>query len=916
MNGKESSLFSGNKDKKKKKLFGKLTGRQKAVGGGLLGALVGLIIGLFSILQGPLQFIHLSQILSKFSRYSDNSISIRTKSLFKYHRYNATGDIGETRVGFVGSRQFAKVTSQLDAKGITIQRNTPNGRPSAVIIDASKNPGLRGVTQAQTEANIARHFGLETKNINRAGSGYFEIDVDGLNSRRLRMLTSSTLGLLEDGKIQTAMNKRVIGKFWNAPSLFHPLQRGAADLQNRWDTRVARITAEKERKNQDSKRAKLKADYENARQRLATRLSGASTFLSGALTVTGGLCVVKGAADLLPAVNYANVVVPAKEEAIDKIAIGSQVQTGDDFDMDILANVQESLVDDEGRSIWSSQALNALEYGGKGDGYTINPGYKQAFTYDGGSIANLLRAFETEDAVNEDAVREISNEELENADESGAIVGGIDATADTVCSPLGLVAQGIAGVGLVFLGPGGWVVKSAQTLSSAAVFSGIIYTINQMVSNLGEDMIEDFGGPQGGNLLAYGARASANMNARSMGGVALSESDELALWNEFEQREREEFMQRSFFARTFDVYENRSVASNLLRKTPPPSRQSISNIAHSLVNPFNSLFSSISSVATPRALADEGNYNWGFPIYSIPPDVLENETYEDPYENAVVAERILQDELGDADDEADRDTYTGRAEACFGVRFQKDSNGWDVIPTEEVNPLEETYQGEDCSDMSDSNWVRMMLFVFDTSILTTIECYEGETAACQKIGIGNVNLGGGAFGAGEIIDGFAFPMEITKSGIGNSYIFSNGTTNVAGHPYTAYDIYAPVGTPVLSSTEGVVSRVNNASRPCGDGRIALSVQIYHEASNRTYFYQHMAPGTAQVSEGQIVSPGQVLGTLGDGGAHCNTVPHIHIDAVTGQSRPACRRGSCPASTQALFIDIGPSLYQTYQTLPE
>lgn len=188
--------------------------------------------------------------------------------------------------------------------------------------------------------------------------------------------------------------------------------------------------------------------------------------------------------------------------------------------------------------------------------------------------------------------------------------------------------------------------------------------------------------------------------------------------------------------------------------------------------------------------------------------------------------------------------------------------------------------------------------------------FSGNGGNSNEGGTGGTGSAGGACSNGpvSIIGGNAFPLKTTKRGIPNRSIFSNGTTNRGGHPYTAYDIYAAPGTEVVGFIGGEVRHIG--SDKCG-GPI---VSIYNAESNLTVSYLHLQPGS-HVAQRNIIQTGGRVGTVGEKGYGCGTA-HLHIDVAKGTSRPGCKRENCPPQNAAQFVDIGPPLFKTYQALPD
>jgi hypothetical protein len=163
-------------------------------------------------------------------------------------------------------------------------------------------------------------------------------------------------------------------------------------------------------------------------------------------------------------------------------------------------------------------------------------------------------------------------------------------------------------------------------------------------------------------------------------------------------------------------------------------------------------------------------------------------------------------------------------------------------------------------------------------------------------------------GSAAIVGNTAFPLVINKGGIKNRGIFANGTTNVAGHPYTAYDILVNPGVEVVAFMSGTVMYISEDRCP---GRM---VSIHNPESDITVSYLHLAFDN-HVAAGATVQVGQHVGVVGPASAGCGT-PHLHIDAARGNRRPGCSRLNCPPANSSRFVDIGPQLFTTYQALPE
>lgn len=87
------------------------------------------------------------------------------------------------------------------------------------------------------------------------------------------------------------------------------------------------------------------------------------------------------------------------------------------------------------------------------------------------------------------------------------------------------------------------------------------------------------------------------------------------------------------------------------------------------------------------------------------------------------------------------------------------------------------------------------------------------------------------------------------------------------------DIFAPVGTPVYSATNGILIRMGDA----GKGGNAVSVL---GAAGRVYYYAHLFSFAEHLQVGGSVNPETVLGYVGKTGNAARTPAHLHFGVYT------------------------------------
>ncbi|HCQ45578.1 MAG TPA: peptidase M23 [Achromobacter sp.] len=100
-----------------------------------------------------------------------------------------------------------------------------------------------------------------------------------------------------------------------------------------------------------------------------------------------------------------------------------------------------------------------------------------------------------------------------------------------------------------------------------------------------------------------------------------------------------------------------------------------------------------------------------------------------------------------------------------------------------------------------------------------------------------------------------------------------GAARSGGRQHEGIDIFAARGTPVLSTTEGVVMQV-------GTNNLGGQVVWVLGPGRQRHYYAHL-DGYADIERGQLVAPGDVLGYVGNTGNARGTPPHLHYGIYDG-----------------------------------
>jgi hypothetical protein len=708
--------------------FGNLLGtrRRKTIFG--VGGVVGTVgaVLFFTLISGPFQFIQLSHILERNSSGDSNTTGIRMNALYRAYR---ASDIRETRVGWVGSKLVNKTLNQLSDIGVDFQTNASGYLKSATFDTGlmEKNfPELEGMTHDERVSWLADKLNVDESQLVKIGTGEkvfgtkVALNLRDFNIKALRALHGNTIDLLDNNSVLSALKGRVLNQFNGTPSaLFHPIKRIKFEyLRNRM-TAAERAAAEKAAAEKAAAdRAKLMdtpeetPDAISARTSLKNALKDNQGKITAVLIVQATLCFIRGIVDDAIIFNRTAIVLPATMKAVNLDAIGNEAESNspdnDPAQMGVIAN---GFTDSKGQSIWDATALQATEGLAKPGGTDLPIEYGQAFS--GNTTADNVKKYVT---LN---------------------VAGIDFTA-AACSEVGLVAGAVTGVALLVSGlfdaDASWQAYAGWQTVIAAATAGIFYELHQQLGPLLKDqaVVPDvISGPLGGNIVAYGYREFANINARSSGGVAMSGTETSTVSPSEQAREDQQFNSKSTFAKLFDANDYRSAAGKLVASTSPSFTRNLTKIA-SMPFHIGSIFSTFGQIFGHGAAAAAKPYNWGFARYGIPDSVAKDPRFADPIANAeYVAGNILDTNAADSHGMS----YIDKAKACFGVDINKDSTQrWQVVPSVNINPSSSSYTGANCND-NNEDWQRMMLFVFDSRTVDAAACYAGDDQSCSNTGV-------------------------------------------------------------------------------------------------------------------------------------------------------------------------------------
>lgn len=750
------------------------TRRKKILGGGgIAGTIIGLFFG-FSVLQGPFQFIHFAQLLRGFHLTSQEDAGDDRVGRF-YRFVRSSGDFGETRVGWLGSKMKTKMLADLDRIGLKPEYGGYKTFRGFTIDTENPNSPYKDMNKDQVRARLAEK-GI-TEGVKVEGNKVF-VDADKGYFKQTRALRAmvSELGY---GKISTAIRVRPLQKYGLVT--WHPLKRldkklnkTVAEAYEKWKadreekikkgTQIGEIDPEKAQLDDGETDRNGNKNLKDVSQPKTTlppeKTSSVLTEIQGSksLKITGGVaaavgvvCVVKAVNDNIGEIRKINIIDPLIRIGTGILTIGQQIMSGQDVDQDTLSFVKKSFDGVSTKGKWSGT------------------GAKADAKKDGSTSAFSAASIQAESGQKQNGL-DIDEGIKENI--AGPPPSWLSWTREepirTICSTAGGIITGIISAAVSVIS-GGIVSFIGGTIVSALAAPLAIDKISHLVA--GQVVNVAAVGAEFGNYANYGLRLMGNAVALMMGGGELSKAQENALRADERQERLAEFRSQSLGHRLFNPYDPDSAVSKLIDSSQPGISNNIASLGNFFINGGKSLLK-IGDIFTSKAKADEKiDYDYGFPKYGFSKEDLGNPLVEDPYENADAAAQILNSSNGQK--------YRDRAKKCFGVEIKKlpeaEANNkelWNVLPADtQANPYDPYNYPKDCGKTvvassqeippSDPNWLRIRFFIFDTGVIEGWACFNDDETSCQNNGFESItststsgtagpitNLGGQTLAAG------------------------------------------------------------------------------------------------------------------------------------------------------------------------
>jgi murein DD-endopeptidase MepM/ murein hydrolase activator NlpD len=563
---------------------------------------------------------------------------------------------------------------------------------------------------------------------------------------------------------------------------------------------------------------------------------------SGAAGAVALVCGLQKIGDVVGEIKHANVILPLLRIGMEAITTSSQTSSNLAFDVDELGAASDMLYDEKtGTSAFAAGSLQD-EMGE----VVTGPEISESARPDTGKP----RFFRTLDSVIDRTV--IGNSVCDAVTtQVGGWVIDITSWVTTATGPVSAFGQAVLDIGIGYAAG---------------------YFIDDMVRWLVARQLEDF--PQGaeyGNYANYGAFLAANDDAISSGGIELTPAQAMALKTETNEYLQKEIKNQNFFTRFVDPYNPNSLMAKSVIMQPKFS--SIGSLTDNLASaPYQVLQAFKGGIGTlffgNRVSAASGNHDYGVSQYAFSVEDMDDPAYENPIEVENRAEAYGIDYLNKE-----------YGEPCFGTTIDPSSY---VIRFSETKNYDELTAMTKCKDRSNPELQVMRFYIHYMKVGKSMLCYNGiDESACGELGFPNSGLA--ANPTPDVINPGQFAWPLGEAFDISACWNEDRTGLTAGYFHSGLDIRAPMSTPILASADGTVTTAKNTFTPTDTGKTII---IQHQDGLYTQ-YQHLE--TVDVTVGQSITQGQVIGTADSTGS--STGSHLHFNIQRSASITTRASGS-------------------------
>jgi D-alanyl-D-alanine carboxypeptidase len=716
--------------------------RKKIIGNARKKATIGVVTaiigfggaGIFSIVQGPLEFIHISQLLQKF--YTQSNEDFGDDRSFKSIYYALSGQSERGRLGITGNYYANKWEKRfLDNYGIRpIYNDNIRGLAAGWEIvdeDMARGSGiLDQVQEAVPGSEVKRAKDINGLGIKGPKGATVKADSlvlhfkPGTNLKDIRKASKAVTKSIGINQVSTAIGSRVSVK--RTGSTISPLNKARQKLDENQDGKEKLAFEEEQAKKREeiisngvktgNLSGEAKAFVDNLEEQTAGKskaeanaLRSAAVKGAGPVVILGLLCSANDLGNQAQEAKFINNIKPLIRMFWYFTSVGEQAKSGNKISLDELGALKKVVYDKETKThILNAKPLQA-ELGKPQTGADVP------------LEARPNRLGDKPDAF----------EAVSTVLDFGLSIPGPDIKLSTGCAAINAVA-GLPGIEQLseLLTGGINVALSTIGTSTDELMASLISVIN------GESVDTRAVGDSAGALLGMGGKLASIDQSLITGGTGLSPAQAYEIREEQRLLDIEDSNNLSFFARYLDPLGSKSLAGTSLVE--------ISNSTRELQSPassITSLFSSILPSFENKTLAAVSTYDYGVKDYGYSLKDQDDENFADPYSNAVIVESQLEQ-------------LNEKYSKCFGIKVNADDTTGVHIESSEVNilKLENDPEFEDCRKFNDSSnsaeaimFKRYRFYIADAMSALSLACFEGDESdpiaqkACTELGTGQTS---------------------------------------------------------------------------------------------------------------------------------------------------------------------------------
>lgn len=712
--GNIEGSWDTNLSKKDKRRL-KFRRKQALIGSGTAGIIIGVSLAISSFLSGPAMILQIANIFQKHFGNIEELSDSRTGKLIKWYRYRQMPE--RKNLGFLGNKLGDHYDKKLKARGMTTRHE--HGRIRGIDIDTSTPEGKKSLEKMRAAGYNPTMNGSTAS-----------IDLSDGSARSRRRAISAMTHALDINGVSTSIASRTL-KIRGGVD-FHPLKNiaRAADedlkvyIKKVKDERAKRIkngsrapTIEGQRQENpenpgsEADRAKaaeidagneelqrITSDPDLSTEQKVSRVRGALGKGVGATAVLGIVCGLDALGDGAAELQAANIELPSIRTAMDIISVASQIQSGNDVNMDEVGAIYEDLYDEKSKtSVFDAESIQhglGNEKTGHKIPHSAKPGKERPLFFQ--------------------AINEFTS------------MPGVSHMCSVVNSFIGGIATTLVGIAVTATGPAGFALSVAAEAGQEVALAA---TMDDVVRWLAGDALDAAGlaGADLGSVGDSGAFMAANNEAKVFGGTALPDAERRVLLREQQFQEKEKMKYKSWYARILDPKEPNSLLASTLMRNPNlrHTQRTVASISKAPLQAFSSIGKSFSSVIPGVSAATTEPFDYGIDKYGFTLSEIESDAYDNPYENAERFENnpgLLE--------QMNREY----GEVCFGATIDPATGVLKYTQAPSYIQLEEN-RGK-CTDRNNSDLTAYRFYLADKATLTAMACYESiDEEACAEIGM-------------------------------------------------------------------------------------------------------------------------------------------------------------------------------------